>query len=237
MTLPLTANYITEQLNCFPNFIGCIPENELDHLVIGTLYPCYLIVNIDSGTMPGSHWIAIGIFSKSIEVFDSLGFDIFNWPRVPCSLLKFVHRLSVTRELKVSKRLQSDHSNLCGYYCLFYIFMRKHTCMETLLSYFGSKLLHNDSILKKFFLYMRLITFYLRCKTMIRKIMRLITKLRKYTTRTKTTKSSCISFWKKIRTSFYGRTRSQSEEQYRSTKTMYHAQVGRESFFHSSPSK
>ena len=153
MTLPLTANYITKQLNCFPNFIGCIPENELDRLVIGTLYPCYLIVNIDSGTMPGSHWIAIGIFSKSIEVFDSLGFDIFNWPRVPCSLLKFVHRLSVTRELKVSKRLQSDQSNLCGYYCLFYIFMRKHTCMKTLLSYFGSKLLYNDSILKQFFLY------------------------------------------------------------------------------------
>jgi len=137
-------------LNCFPNFIGCLPENELDNIVFNSL-PCFIIVNIDSGNLPGSHWITLGIFPRSIEIFDSLGFDIFNWSRVPCTLLNFVHRLSVTREIIVSPRIQSDHSTLCGFYCLFYIFMRYFTCMKSVLSYFGPKFSCNDSILLKFF--------------------------------------------------------------------------------------
>jgi len=146
----ITAASLTSALNCFPNFIGCIPEDKLNDLVLRSL-PCFIIVNIDSGNLPGSHWITLGIFPNSIEIFDSLGFDLFNWTRVPCTLLNFVHRLSVTRKVIVSHRIQSDYSTLCGFYCLFYMFMRYHTCMKTVLSYFGPKLACNDSILTKFF--------------------------------------------------------------------------------------
>lgn len=146
----ISAAFLTSALNCFPNFIGCIPENELSNIVFNSL-PCFIIVNIDSGNLPGSHWITLGIFPKSIEIFDSLGFDIFNWSRVPCTLLNFVHRLSVTRKVIVSPRIQSDYSTLCGFYCLFYMFMRYHTCMKSVLSYFGSKFSCNDSVLLKFF--------------------------------------------------------------------------------------
>ena len=146
----LTGSDLNSALNCFPNFLGCVPEDKLDELVFGSL-PCFIIVNIDTANMPGSHWIVLGIFKKSIEIFDPLGFDIFNWSRVPCNLLNFVHRLSVTRDLKLAQRIQSDSSTLCGYFCLFYMFMRKHTCLNTILSYFDSKFSCNDSILLKFF--------------------------------------------------------------------------------------
>ena len=146
----LLASDLNSALNCFPNFLGCVPEDKLDELVFGSL-PCFIIVNIDSGNMPGSHWIALGLFKGSIEIFDPLGFDIFNWTRVPCSLLNFVHRLSVTRKLKIAHRIQSDSSTLCGHFCLFYIFMRKHTDMKSILNYFGSKFSCNDSTLLKFF--------------------------------------------------------------------------------------
>ena len=141
---------IVSALNCFPHFIGCVAENEIDELVFGRL-PCFIVVNVDSSNLPGSHWISLGIFPKSIEIFDPLGFDIFNWSRIPCSLLKFLHRMSVTRKVVVGKRIQSNKSKLCGFYCLFYIFMRRHASMKHLMSYFDSKLSRNDSVLVNFF--------------------------------------------------------------------------------------
>ena len=115
----LTSKFINEALNCTPNFIG-LAENQFSNLII-TQYPTFLIANVDSYQMKGSHWLAIGIFQNSIEIFDPLGFRIFNWSRVPCDLLEFLHRMSVTRKVRVSPLIQSSQSKLCGFYCLFYI--------------------------------------------------------------------------------------------------------------------
>ena len=84
----VNSEFITNSLQCTPNFIGCYAENELESLSI-TSFPCLMIVNIDSINMIGSHWIAIGLFTDKIEIFDSLGFNIFNWTRVPSTLLNF----------------------------------------------------------------------------------------------------------------------------------------------------
>ena len=146
----VSSTVLVSALNCFPHFIGCVAENEIDDLVFGRL-PCFIIVNIDSSNLPGSHWLALGIFAKSIEILDPLGFDIFNWSRIPCILLNFLHRMSVTRKVVIGKRIQSDKSTLCGFYCLFYMFMRRHMSMRRLLSYFYSKLSFNDSVLLNFF--------------------------------------------------------------------------------------
>ena len=146
----LNSNYLNSTLNCVPSFIGCYSEDQIDNLVFGRL-PCFLIVNIDSSNMPGSHWITLGIFQKHIEVFDPLGFNIFNWSRVPCNLISFIHRLSVTRKILISKRVQSDTSNLCGFYCLFYLFLRKTKSMRTILSFFYTELSLNDNVLLNFF--------------------------------------------------------------------------------------
>ena len=147
---PLTTVKILNFLKCAPYFIGCFAENELANIAI-TSYPSFLIVNIDKLGMKGSHWIALGIFRKKIEIFDSLGFTIFNWSRVPCNLLTLQHKFSQTRNVVHFKRIQSDESILCGYYCIFYVTHRLFTTFTVLEKIFTSNLPANDDILLKFF--------------------------------------------------------------------------------------
>ena len=149
--IEVTSEFITHSLKCSPNFIGCYAEDQLENLSL-TSFPCFLIVNIDSSNMPGSHWIAIGIFSERVEIFDSLGFDIFNWSHVPCSLLNFLHNMSRSRRVFVSPRLQPDNSNMCGFYCMYYIIRRAFTPFIHLTDHFDlSNLTTNDSKLLNFF--------------------------------------------------------------------------------------
>ena len=113
-----------------------------------------MIVNVDSTEMNGSHWLAIGIFRETIEIFDPLGFTIFNWARVPCDLLDFLHRMSLSREVKVSPRIQSNASSYCGFYCIFYIILRRFTVLRKIVSRFNTliaRMAENDNVLIKFF--------------------------------------------------------------------------------------
>ena len=144
----MKSTTITNFMKCCPNFAGCFPEDSLHNLVIQS-FPCFIIVNTDSSDMPGSHWIALGIFKSRIEIFDSLGFQILNWPRIPCSMLNFLHKFSQTRRIVVSRRIQSDDSVLCGYFCIFYILFRHFSSLSYLLSFFD--IVNNDDTLIKFF--------------------------------------------------------------------------------------
>ena len=152
-TNKISASFITKALKCSPNFIGCFAENQLKSLTV-THFPCFLIVNVDSTETNGSHWLAIGIFKNSIEIFDPLGFTIFNWARVPCDLLDFLHRMSLTRQVRVSPRIQSDQSTFCGFYCIFYIILRRFTVLRNIVARFSiifSKMIQNDNVLINFF--------------------------------------------------------------------------------------
>ena len=113
-----SSQKIITLLNCVPNFIGCFAENEISQRSFQT-FPCFLIVNIDHSSMPGSHWLALGVFKDRVEIFDPLGFKFLNWSYIPCHLLKLLHRLSQTRRVVISKRIQSDESVLCAFYCIY----------------------------------------------------------------------------------------------------------------------
>ena len=146
----INCTFIESILNCSPSFIGCYAENELDNLVLGSL-PCYIIVNLDNAKMAGSHWITIGIFESSVEIFDSLGFNVLNWPRIPNRLLSFLHRLSLFKKVRCSKRLQPQFSTLCGFYCIFYVKFRPFFSFSFLENMFTAKLESNDLKLLKIF--------------------------------------------------------------------------------------
>ena len=147
---PLTSTKINHLLKCTPNFLGCYAENELENLTLQS-FPCFIIVNIDSNNMPGSHWVALGLFRDRIEIVDPLGFNIFNWSRIPCGLMKFCHRLAVNRKIFVSKRIQPRKSILCGFYCIFYILYRHYFSFSFIFSVFSTALKSNDSALIKQF--------------------------------------------------------------------------------------
>ena len=136
-------------LACAPHFIGCYSDDEIAKLVLKP--PCYLITNLDLSTRPGSHWLALGIFSNRIEVFDPLGFDIFAWPTLPHGLLSFLHKMSFRKKIKVIPRIQSKKSTLCGLFCVFYIMLRSKFSLSTIINYFSSSLVSNDRILLRFF--------------------------------------------------------------------------------------
>ena len=132
-----------------PNFIGCFAEDQLDFTL--TSFPAYMIVNVDHSSLPGSHWIGLMVNRESIEVFDPLGFDIFNWSRVPCTLLSFVHHFSTHRKLIIHQRIQPDHSTLCGFYAMFFVLYRQHFSPSSLNLLFSCNLSKNDSRLIKLF--------------------------------------------------------------------------------------
>ena len=146
----INCTFIQSILNCSPSFIGCYAENELENLVFGSL-PCYIIVNLDNDQMAGSHWIAIGIFEATVEIFDSLGFNVLNWPRIPYALLSFLHRLALFKTVCCSKRLQPEVSTLCGFYCIFYVKFRPFFSFSFLENLFTANLESNDLKLHKIF--------------------------------------------------------------------------------------
>ena len=144
-----TEQKINKLLKCIPHFIGCYAEDEVSTMMFNS-FPCYLIVNIDSASMVGSHWLALGVFNDRIEIFDPLGFKFTNWSRIPCSLLKLLHRLSQHRRVYISKRIQSDQSVLCAFYCIYYCIYRSVVPFSKICQPF-SDLNRNDKILIKLF--------------------------------------------------------------------------------------
>ena len=96
------------------------------------------------------HWIAIGIFHDTIEVFDPLGFKIFDWPSIPCSLLNFIYTYSTNKKLILAGKVQPNDSHLCGFYCLVYIYKRPYLTVQQIESLLPS-LSSNDQILSHLF--------------------------------------------------------------------------------------
>ena len=155
---------LTFFLKSSPHFLGCYSDDEIKNLVLKP--QCFIVVNLDVSSQPGSHWVALGIFKNSIEVFDSLGFDIFSWPSLPHGLLSFLHRMSFRKRIKVIPKVQSKRSTLCGIFCVFYIILRSKFSLATILAYFSKSLSSNDSKLIRFFRYIIEIFSYSRLDEM-----------------------------------------------------------------------
>ena len=146
----ITTDEILQLMKRTRNFVGCYAENELSGIRISS-FPSFFIVNIDSSDLPGSHWLAVLIDRKSVEIFDSSGFNIFHLPRIPCHLLSFIHRLTQTRELHVSRQLQPITSKLCGFYAMFFVLCRQHLTFDQIMHLFTHNLSKNDRRLINFF--------------------------------------------------------------------------------------
>ena len=142
----LKCSKILELTECFPRFIGCFAESKVHSLKL-MVKPVFFMVHV--GVQNG-HWIAIGIFHDKIEIFDPLGFEIFNWPNIPCSLLNFIHIHSQNKRLLLSGRVQPKESHLCGFYCLLYIVKRPFMSFSKIQSLF-STYRNNDLLLSKLF--------------------------------------------------------------------------------------
>ena len=144
----LSTKKIKKILNCCKSFAGCFARDELRSLSL-TYFPIYLIVNTDIRGNRGKHWIAIGVSNDHVELFDSLG--LIHKNRLPIDILAFIQRLSVSRKFVFNKPIQSADSVLCGFYSMFYVFLRQYCSFKIIQSFFGSNLSGNDRVIKSFF--------------------------------------------------------------------------------------
>ena len=133
------------------NFLGVFAEDQLENLSVLS-FPSFLVVNVDSADMKGSHWIALRLSRTTVEIFDPLGFQMFNWSRIPCKLLNFLHRWSHHRDTLLSHVIQPNDSILCGFYCIAFVLCRHVISFKKFLNLFKTPE-RNDQLLINVFSY------------------------------------------------------------------------------------
>ena len=102
----------------------------------------FYIVNNEPSTMDGLHWMAI-VLSDSFqpnEFFDSFGENPNFYNQKMADILG-------SNCIYNNKILQSDYSNICGLYCIYYLFKHKNDMsMSNITSVFSSNVVYNDNL-------------------------------------------------------------------------------------------
>jgi hypothetical protein len=118
-----------------------------DLLPTDLIFPCGFIANTDNHLHKGRHWTAFFFpNSTTIEYFDSYGkpIDYFN--------TEFSKYTSHFSNLVVNyKQLQSVYSDVCGMYCLFFLFQRMNgVSFHDIIERFSNVYDYNDSFVYNF---------------------------------------------------------------------------------------
>lgn len=127
-------------LRTLPVYTNVYAANRLPNSIS---LPCGIVVNTDPDYKEGSHWIAIFIDKfRNGEYFDSYGLPPFvahhkRFLRTNCKTFVFN-----------TQEMQSLNSDVCGQYCLLYLYFRAHgRSLVDFQRIFCSDSIKNDSIL------------------------------------------------------------------------------------------
>ena len=94
------------------HFAGVFPRNLIPSIETLKTPSCF-VSNTDESHSPGEHWVAFYIANPNrIEFFDSYG--------MPPSVYGFTLNVSCYN----TTQYQSFDSNVCGHYCIFYLYVR-----------------------------------------------------------------------------------------------------------------
>ena len=141
----MDENKINQKLRKTENYLGTFAIDELNSLKI-SLYPSFLVVNLDLRKNSGTHWIAIALYLNHIYICDSIGTLILT--RFPLELVNFIHLITYNKTLHVTKQLQSFNSESCGKFCILFVktmsFTNNFSCF---LSNFSKNYSLNDCII------------------------------------------------------------------------------------------
>ena len=140
---PLNKLDLLKLLKNIPNFLGVHSSDELSNLCV-VKYPIYLIVNIDTSQLDGSHWLAIHIDKRSVEVFDSLGMNPSLWGSYPSPLFDFLGNYSFSHKFHISPLIQPPYTFTCGLYCIYFIIFRQKFSFRYCTGQFSSLLSENN---------------------------------------------------------------------------------------------
>lgn len=113
----ITHNCLTPRVK----FLGVFPRDHTKFLVAHTLdahtFPLCFVSNTKPSTSRGEHWVAFYYTSEhSAEFFDSYGLH----PSLYDFHLQPIHSSIVWNQ----RCLQQLNSNVCGQYCIYYLYQR-----------------------------------------------------------------------------------------------------------------
>lgn len=130
--------------------VGVYAADQLPHRISPSTA---MVVNTDPHNEDGTHWVAFYLDGEVesrgvIEFFDSYG-----QPPHLYFYQGFLRR-NARRYLYNEHRLQSDNTQVCGHYCLVYLYLRIHYGLKIkdFVQLFDfSSTPHNDALIKRLF--------------------------------------------------------------------------------------
>ena len=115
-------------------FRGVFAADELPDL---DTFPCGFVANTDPRTEPGTHWVAFYFPSRDKGEF----FDSYGYPPEYYGEGFTVYDVETIN----SHKLQSSWSEVCGHYCIFYLYYRsRRHSMSKIVNMFSSNTTIND---------------------------------------------------------------------------------------------
>lgn len=145
----MNADEICTQLKKLSIFRGVYAR---DNLPKKFRRPAAFVVNTDSKSERGEHWVAIFVDKSGLEYFDPLGF-----PPLHKLLLKFIKLNSRKRFHYNCKTIQNPESTLCGKYCIAFIRHKaKNGKFKSFISMFSKNTLNNDKLVVKLWKIMKI---------------------------------------------------------------------------------
>ncbi len=134
---PLSAESIEKYLRKSRTFLGTINIDSFNKLLIKSkTFSLVLYCNF--------HWFCVYSTKKTFEIFDPMGF-LQKRKCITKKFFKFLKTHLVGKIFYCNPKIQSDQSSLCGFYVIFYIYMRDlgHSFID-ILRKFSHKFVKND---------------------------------------------------------------------------------------------
>ena len=100
----MDENQINQVLKNVKRYQGSFALDELDEINVFE-QPTFAIINLDTRSREGVHWIAVAIYLKKVFICDSLG-GLVPSEAFPEQLIHFLRKLCYTRKIYVTKQLQ-----------------------------------------------------------------------------------------------------------------------------------
>lgn len=135
----MLANTTTAAL--FRGVFAC-DEVQLDSYPL----PAGMIINTDSSSKGGQHWVAVYQETpQTIEFFDSFGREVSYYGKC------LREALNSKKIVLQQHQLQSDFSDLCGPYCMFFLYKKgQGFSFQQVLESFSSNTMFNDVMIDNF---------------------------------------------------------------------------------------
>ena len=143
--LRLSTN-INSLLSNEVGFLGCFALDCLPSYP--TEFPKTMIINTDYKSGPGEHWVAVILLKNECMYFDSFGLGVVEYEIL--EYLKCYYKSCI----RSNTCIQDIASTKCGAFCVAFILsVRNKMNYNKFIGYFNAPLLiHNDIILKRYFL-------------------------------------------------------------------------------------